>query len=281
MAIAWMLGCGPADREPRSPARELPPLAETSGPRRIVALSPQASRWVVAIGAGRRLVGVDAASSRLPAFAELPAVRWQEAAELEPDLVLVPVAPPGGDPTPERLHAQGGRWVEFAPHSLEDVWNLSRTLGVELVGAAEALRYETQLARPLALIGGSSFGRARPRVLAVTGLDPLELAGGHSYETDLIEIAGGSSLTHGGSEPRLTVSAEQIAQYGADLLLVVSPAALTESEQRDARARLPRGARLVFFPLDRDFFWLGTPTEPANQLRAVIEPLSRELEARR
>jgi hypothetical protein len=98
---------------------------------------------------------------------------------------------------------------------------------------------------------------------------------------DLIEIAGGSSLTHGGSEPRLTVSVEQIAQYGADLLLVVSSAELTQMEQRAARERLPRGARLAFFPLDRDFFWLGTPTEQAAQLRTVIEPLSRELEARR
>jgi len=206
-----VLACGPAaDREPRSPARELPLRAEASGPRRIVALSPQASRWVVAIGAGRRLVGVDAASSRLPALAEIPAVQWEEAADLGPDLVLVPVPPPAGDPAAERLHAQGGRWIEFAPHSLEDVFDLTRRVGAEIVGAAEALRFETQVARPLALIGGSSFGRARPRVLAVTALDPLALAGGHSFETDLIEIAGGSSLTHGGSEPRLTVIAYAI-----------------------------------------------------------------------
>ncbi|HVH19008.1 MAG TPA: hypothetical protein VNF72_11965, partial [Myxococcota bacterium] len=224
---------------------------------------------------------IDAASRRLPALAELPVVTWEDAADLEPDLVLVAVAPAADDPVAERLRAQGARWVEFAPHSLEDVFDLCRTAGAELVGAAEALRFETKLARPLALIGGASFGQPRPRVLAVVGLDPLELAGGHSYETDLIEIAGGSSLTHGGSEPRLAVRPDEITRYGADLVLVVSPAEMTPAEQRAARDRLPPGARLEFFPLDREIFWLRDPTEQAARLRAVIEPLSRELAARR
>jgi ABC-type Fe3+-hydroxamate transport system substrate-binding protein len=273
-----MGACGDAS-EPGS--HSAAPLADTPAPRRVVALSPIASQWVAAIGAGHLLVGVDEASRQVPALAAIPVATWDDAADLAPDLVLVPAPPPPGDPAAERLLARGARWAEFAPHSLEDVFELGRTVGVELVGAAEALRYETQVARPLALIGGSSFGQPRPRVLAVVGLDPLELAGGHSFETDLIEIAGGSSLTHGGSEPRLAVSSEQLTAYGADLVLVVAPAEPTDAEQRAARDRLPPAARIEFFVLDRDFFWLREPTKEARHLRAVIEPLSRELAARR
>lgn len=276
-----MWACGPPADPPSRAASIEPVVAEAASPRRVVALSPQASGFVVAIGARHALVGVDEASRRLPALAELPLLTWEDVADLDPDLVLVPAAPQAGDPVAERLRAQGARWVEFAPHSLEDVFELCRTVGALLVGAAEALRFETQMARPLAAIGGSSFGQPRPRVVAVVGLDPLELAGGHSFETDLIEIAGGSSLTHGGSEPRLAVSLDELARYGADLVLVVSPSEMAPAERRAARDRLPPGARIEFFPLDRDFFWLRDPTEQAARLRAVIEPLSRELAARR
>ena len=281
MACVWICSCGPgADPTPRAASIELP-AGETPGPRRVVALSPQASGFVAAIGARHVLVGVDEASRRDATLAELPVVTWEGVADLDPDLVLVSAAPAAGDPVVERLRAQGARWVEFAPHSLEDVFELCRTVGALLVGAAEALRFETEMARPLASIGGASFGQPRPRVLAVVELDPLELAGGHSFETDLIEIAGGSSLTHGGSEPRLTASLDEITRYGADLVLVVTPAEMTPAEQRAARDRLPPGARVEFFPLDREVFWLRDPTQQAAQLRAVIEPLSRERAARR
>jgi ABC-type Fe3+-hydroxamate transport system substrate-binding protein len=282
LACTGLLACGPtSETTPRAASIE-PFVGERNGPLRIVTLSPQASGFVAAIGAQHLLVGVDAESQRhLPALAELPTVAWADAADLDPDLVLVPAAPAAGDPVAARLRNLGARWIEFAPHSLEEVWELSRSVGAELVGAAEALRFETEMARPLAKIGGASFGQPRPRVVAVVGLDPLELAGGHSFETDLIEIAGGSSLTHGGSEPRLRVTLDELAQYGADLVLVVSASELAPSEQQAAHDRLPPGVRLAFFPLDRDSFWLRDPTEQAQQLRAVIEPLSRELAERR
>lgn len=247
----------------------------------MVALSPVASQFVLAIGAEHRLVGADAESVRSPELAGLPAVDLAGAVSLSPDLVLVSRVPDEADPAAMALRAAGAELVEFAPHDLEDVFELCRRVGGQLVGTANALRFETDLARPLAQIGGSSFGLARPRVLALVGLDPLELAGGHSFETDLIEIAGGRSLTHGGDEPRLALRSEQLAEYAPDLILVVSPIELTPAEQRAAHDVLPGDARVEFFPLDTEQFWLREPLEPAQRLRAVIEPLSRELEARR
>jgi iron complex transport system substrate-binding protein len=248
---------------------------------RVVALSPAASRFVVALGAGHLIVGVDAESRRLPELAELPVVALADAGRVSPDLVLVHEVPDDDDPVALELRSAGVEVVEFAPHDLEDVFALCRSVGGRLVGTASALRFETDLGRPLAQIGGSSFGRLRPRVLAVVGFDPLVLAGGHSFETDLIEIAGGRSLTHGGDEARLAVDAEQLAAFAPDLVLVVTPGEASAAEQRLARDALASDYRVEFLAVDTELFRLRDPVEPARRLRALIEPLSRELEARR
>jgi ABC-type Fe3+-hydroxamate transport system substrate-binding protein len=248
---------------------------------RVVVLSPAASRFALALGAGHLIVGVDTESQRIPELAELPVVALADAGRLSPDLVLVRGLPADDDPVARELRSAGAELVEFAPHDLEDVFELCRRVGGRLVGTTSALRFETDLARPLAQIGGSSFGRLRPRVLAVVGFDPLELAGGHSFETDLIEIAGGRSLTHGGDEARLAVDAEQLSTFAPDLILVVTPREASPAERRSARDALPSDYRVEFFAVDTELFWLRDPVEPARRLRDLIEPLSRELEARR
>jgi ABC-type Fe3+-hydroxamate transport system substrate-binding protein len=278
-ACAAIVACGAPKETHSTPVEALP--SEPPGPRRIVALSRVASEFVLAIGAGTLLVGVDEGSTQNPELSDLPVVDLAGAAGLAPDVVLVAALPGDADPSAQALRAGGAELVEFAPHSLEDVFDLCRRVGARLVGTAGATRFEIALSRPLAQIGGSSFGQARPRVIALTGLEPLELAGGHSYETDLIEIAGGRSLTHGGVEPRLRIDREQLAEYAPDLVLVVTPVEPTPAQQRAARAVLPSGARLEFFPVDTGLFWLHDPVEKASALRARIEPLSRELEARR
>jgi ABC-type hemin transport system substrate-binding protein len=272
--VAW-IACGdPPDTVAEQALADLdPPKAE-----RVVSLSPLASRFVVAIGAADRLVGVDAMSARRAELEGLPVVDASGAASLGPDLVLVSEGAALDAPLQQALQAQGAELVEFAPHDLQDVSDLCRRVGARLVGAANALRFETDFGRPLAEIGGASSGMPRPRVLAVVGFGPLQLAGGHSFETDLIEIAGGSSVTHAGSEPRLEAGADQIAAYAPDLILAVRARAWTPAEQSAARAQLPHAARIEFFAFAPDF-WLDEPVGVAKRLRAVIEPLARELAA--
>lgn len=248
--------------------------------RRVVSLSPAASRFVLALGAGDRIVGVDANSARIPELSGRPVLDLTGADSLSPDLVLIPTEPDADDPAARELRARGVELVVFAPHDLEEAFALCRSAGAQLVGAANAARFAIDLGRPLALVGGSSSGRARPRVLAVVGFDPLELAGGHSFETDLIEIAGAQSLTHGGDESRLRVGFEALAAFAPDLILVVTRETLTQAQQRAARAALRDDVPVEFFPVDTEGFWLHEPVEVAQRLRALIEPLSRELELR-
>lgn len=286
-AISWTvalficlgpLGCGPAqEAEHAPPALFLDAVPEV---RRVVSLSTLASRFVIELGAGHILVGVDSESALLPELTAVPVTDFSEALSLSPDLVLISTAPTEGDPVADRLSTVGVAVVEFAPHDLEDVLELCRTLGPLLVGEARARSFEYRLSRSLAQIGGSSFGQPRPRVLGVVSVDPIVLAGGHSFETDLIEIAGGQSVTHGGEESRLEMKPEAWAAHAPDLALVMTSKTLTADERLVALDALPLDVRVKFFRVDADRFWLEEPEADAARLRAVIKSFARERDAR-
>jgi iron complex transport system substrate-binding protein len=269
---------GGTAREPASgPAADR--AAERAPRDTTVSLSPLATRFVLALGAEHLLLGVDSESAHLPGLGDLPVVGLEGAADLAPDLVLLPGPPDPRDPTVQGLRADGVALVPFVPHDMEDVFELVREVGTRLAGAAEASGFEARIGRPLAMVGGSSFGQARPRVLALVQLDPLVAAGGHSFETDLIEVAGGSSITHGGEEPRLELGFDELLALRPDLLLVVSPEEATPARRRAALERLPSELRIGFYSMGPEDFWLGDPAEAARRLRALIEPIAREMEA--
>jgi ABC-type Fe3+-hydroxamate transport system substrate-binding protein len=279
LALLVCLACEPA-RDPSKVAAETSDYVEQPGVRRVVSTSPAASRFVLAIGAADLLVGVDAISGRIPELRGTPIVDLARAADLDPDLVLVPEIPPEHDPAALALRDAAVDVVEFTPHDLEDAFDLCRVIGIRLVGGARAHRFEAELSRPLAAISGDSFGRLRPRVVAVVGFDPVEIAGGHSFETDLIEMAGGTSVTHAQEQPRMSIAADGWSRLAPDLIWVVSPDEMTPEHQTAARERLPDDIAVSFFAADTEAVWLVDPVDTARRFRAVIEPVSRELENR-
>jgi ABC-type Fe3+-hydroxamate transport system substrate-binding protein len=230
----------------------------------------------VALGVSEQLVGLDAVSAGLsqlsdvPEIASLPIVDLAHAAQRSPDLVLTSALVNEDARAVVELESQGAQLVEFAPHDLEDVFALCRGLGARLVGVAAATRFERSIARPLALVGGLSSPVDRPRVLAVTGLAPLTFAGGHSFETDLIEIGGGSSVTHGGEENRLPASAGDWDTLAPDLVVVMMSGKPTARDRWRADQWIPDGYRVEFFDFDAQWFWLEDPVEDARRMRQLI-----------
>jgi ABC-type Fe3+-hydroxamate transport system substrate-binding protein len=217
-------------------------------------------------------------SSAIPTLSRHPVVDFSAASEFAPDLILSPAAVAEA-PLARESFAAGHEVVVFEPHSLEEAFALCRGLGARLVGAPRAMAFEVALSRELAEVAGASFGRARPRVAAVIGSAPLEFAGGHSFLTDFIEIGGGTSVTHGGGEQRIAMGADRLAAFAPDLLLVVSPSERPQDERRAIRQALPAAYRVEFYVFDPDRLWIREEAvAAARRLRAVIEPISRELE---
>jgi len=222
------------------------------------------------------LVGVDAESSALPGHADLPVVDLESAHNLAPDIVLIPDLVAVGDVAARSLELAGARLVEFAPHDFEDVFALCRELGAQLVGIASATLFERRIARPLAIVGGISPPLGRARVVAVIGFEPLELAGGHSFQTDLIEIAGGTSVTHGGEESRIAMTPGRWDEFSPDLVLVSTTVELSLAEREVARSLIPERFRVEFFAFDPETFWLREPAREAERLRVLIKSYSRD-----
>ncbi len=259
---------GAGVRQPAAPARSA----------RVVSLSPLASDLLLAWGGAASLVAVDRESRSLPGLGGLPVVDLASAAALEPDLVLVSGLRSADEALADALRAGGSEVVRVEPHDFDEAFALCRSLGGALVGSARAEAFVNSLGTELAQISGASFGRARPRVAAVVSVSPFELAGGHSFATDLIEIAGGRSVTHEIEERRIPTTVGQLLDTAPDVVLVTSPLPPSPPERERAQALLGGASRLAFFAFDSERFWVRDAVEVARRLRALVEPISRALE---
>ncbi len=271
-----LIGCG-RDEEKFPQGATTQRATNASRPRslRIVSLSPLATRFVIEIGAADQLVGVDSDSRSLSGLDRVAVVDLESLRDLAPDLVLVRRLPSDEEAVRD-LRSEGIRLVEFSPHDMEDVYGYCRGLGADLVGVAGANSFERRIARPMAIVAGRSPSFGRPRVVALVSVDPPVLAGGHSFETDLIEVAGGSSATHGGEDTRIEYSSARLRALAPDLVLVTTTLPATEAEIARARAVIPDEFRVAFFDFARDTFWLREPVTDAERLRSLFLSLGFE-----
>lgn len=169
-------------------------------PRRIVCLVPSAAEWIFALGGGDRLVGVTDYCDWPPEVRSKVRVGGMLAPSLETIVALHPdvvVATDDGNraETVEQLGRL--RIPVFVVHarSLAEVTEVVRRLGT-LTSRAPAV--EPRLAefhRRLGAVAGAVAGRPRPRVLYVLWPEPLIVPGRHALVTELIELAGGASVT--------------------------------------------------------------------------------------
>jgi ABC-type hemin transport system substrate-binding protein len=239
-----------------------------------VSLAPAATEFVVDLGAASALIAVDRESAILPGLASLPIVALQDARGLGPDLVLAPALRDEDAPAVEGLRALGSEVIEIAPRDYEAVFALLRHVGERLVGAVRTATFVSDLGRELGALSAASHGRRRPRVAALRAAEPLEPAPAHGFETDLIELAGGTSTAHDHDRP-LPVTVAQLVATGPDLVLVVSPSALPEPARAAVRSALGDPVAIEFFVLDTQRFWARGGRDAVLRLRALIEPLSR------
>ena len=273
---ALLVACGGQEEPAPQPTALSPPPAGL----RVVSLFPAASAFVLDLGAASTLIAVDRESARLAELGPLPIVALEDAPGLRPDLVLVPELRFEDAPILERLRAVGSEVIEIAPRDYDDVFALCRGLGARLAGQARAAAFERSMGRELGALAAASRGRWRPRVAAVIGIEPLELASAHSFATDLIELAGGTSTTHDHVQLLRPASLAQLAATVPDLVLVVSATPMAEPAREAARNALGDAVPIEFFVLDTNF-WVRDGSDAVRRLQAVIEPLSRAMGSKR
>jgi iron complex transport system substrate-binding protein len=227
---------------------------------RIVSLLPSATEILYALGVGDQVVGVthecdfppDAARkpalirprvdpsaapaeidrqvSELVARGEsIYAVDADLLASLAPDLIVtqdlchVCAASPEDLATALTRFSSPPRVLTLTPHSLDDVWQDIVRVGdatntsLRAEAFADELKAKVQAARQ----GPAPTTQAvvRPRVACLEWLDPFYVAG--HWVPEMVAIAGGEDVLGRAGHPSFKVSADDVAQSNADVILVM------------------------------------------------------------
>ncbi|MGH9714300.1 MAG: ABC transporter substrate-binding protein [Candidatus Acidiferrales bacterium] len=110
--------------------------------------------------------------------------------------------------------------LALTPHTLEDVWNDIRRVGAATVVSSYAEALAVELAAQVVATNAIARNAAtRPRVLCLEWLDPFYV-GGH-WVPEMVQQAGGEDVLGRASEPSYRVTAQQIAQSGAEIVVVM------------------------------------------------------------
>lgn len=224
------------DRVPSPPA----------APHRVVALAPNLTEVVFALGAGASLVGVSEQSDFPAAARSIPRVGGLEVsaekvASLSPDLVLATVEGNARGPV-SALSAAGLKVVVLPTGSLDAVLETIRRTGEALGRPARAERLVTELGERRAAVRARVAGRTRPRAILLVWPDPPQAAGGGTFLDDVLSEAGAENLLRDRAGwPVLSVEYLTTATVEV-LILPVSPTSVPAFDRALASGTLSRGA---------------------------------------
>jgi iron complex transport system substrate-binding protein len=199
--------------------------------QRVVTLAPSLSEVVLALGAGDRLVGVtrfddDPRTASLPRIGGYNDPQPEAVLAVKPDLIIAEPAPSNRGPV--TTLARLGVPVEAFPLSTvadieSAIVGIAQLLGVADQGRALAAGLETARAEARK----AARGRPRVKALLVVGLEPLVVAGRHSFAGELLEDAGGENAAGDSDRPFFRLSAESAVRAAPEVIVlcgVESPA---------------------------------------------------------
>jgi iron complex transport system substrate-binding protein len=189
-------------------------LALPAPPRRIVSLVPSVTEWLFALGAAERLVGRTDYCDYPPEAAAKPSVGGMLAPSLETIVALRPdlvVATDAGNrrETFAALDALGIAVFLVHASRLRQVEEVVRGLGALTEREDAVAPALARLERRIEGVRRAVAGRRRPRVLYVLWPEPLIVPGREALVTELIDAAGGDSITRDerGDYPRFSLEA--------------------------------------------------------------------------
>lgn len=183
-------------------------------PKRIVSLVPSVTEIIFALGGEHRLVGVTdycdfpPAARRKPSVGGMIAPSLEAIVALEPDLVIATTQGTRQDTVTQLERLRIPTYL-VAADRLAEVLDVVARVG-ELTGRRSAVEpLIAGLEQRIAAVRKATAGLTRPRVLYVLWPEPLIVPGRRSLVSELIDVAGGESITAGEATayPRLSLEA--------------------------------------------------------------------------
>jgi ABC-type Fe3+-hydroxamate transport system substrate-binding protein len=249
-------------------------------PQRLVSLAPSITETLYALGLGDRLVG-DTDYCDFPPEAKLkPHVgavlnpSLEKIVALKPDLVLG-IAEANRRETADQLERLNVPLYGLTAHSLDETLRLITDLGHVLDDETRAQALVASLQRRIDAVEQRVAGQPRPKVLFVTWYRPLITAGPHTFVSDVIQRAGGVSISDDlhGDWPRMSL--EEVLVRDPDVILFPSDKSLSPGLKEFAA--MPGWKDLRAVKDHRMYFVSEALIHPSPRLVDALEEVARIL----
>jgi ABC-type Fe3+-hydroxamate transport system substrate-binding protein len=240
---------------------------------RIIAIAPNVTEMIFALGSEGKLVGVDDNSNFPAAAKKLPRVGGMEPniekiAALKPDLVLA--SSQGNQPTLARaLGAIGVPLYVVKSDRVDEIASAMERLGALL----DSPRKDAPRALHAAVDAQRRTRARKPRVLFAVWTDPLYVAGRKNFTDDLFTLTGANNAVEADGWPQYSL--ESLVAKPPDIILYPR-GAVTPEQIAALLARAP-GVRSRVEALNEDVFQRPGPRvgEAAAALNAILDKWER------
>jgi iron complex transport system substrate-binding protein len=229
-----------------------------STPHRVVALAPSITETIYSIGAGDAVVGVTdftdwpIEARRRPSVGGIVNPSIEKLVSLRPDVVIATREANHMD-TIDALERLGVPVFVVDPQGLDGVLESVRQIGRALNRSGDADRLVDRLRARRDAVITRVRGFARPRVLLVIWPEPVTTIGRQAFITDVINLAGGQSVTEDLPQQYPQISLEEVLRRNPDWLLLPAnghqPISLADLEQRPGwdRVEAVRRHRVLYY----------------------------------
>ena len=193
---------------------------------RIVCLVPSVTDTVFALGAADDVVAISDYTIYPPAALKKPSVGSLVKPSIEtilsyhPDLVIGTQIP-GSKETTTQLETVGVPVYLVDPHGLAGILRSVTDLGEALDRTSQAADLNAKLGERIQAVKQRTSGKPAPRVLVPVWYDPIITIGKHAFITEIVEAAGGRSVTDDLTPDWPQISMEALIARAPDAVLLV------------------------------------------------------------
>lgn len=194
-------------------------------PQRIISLAPNITEILFALGLDEQIVGVTsfcnypAQTQKITKIGDTLHPNLETILSLHPDLILISTASQLEE-LMRKLEELKIPVFVLKPSSLEKTLATIETVGLITHREVAAKRLVDQLKARLENVKVRVAEKGRPKVFFVVGTEPLITAGRDAFITDMINIAGGDSISSDVAAEWPTFSMETVIARAPEIILV-------------------------------------------------------------
>jgi ABC-type Fe3+-hydroxamate transport system substrate-binding protein len=201
-------------------------------PHRVICLMPSVTDTVYALGAGDDVVAISdytkypAAALTKPSVGDLIKPSIETILSLHPDLVIG-YQPKGPMEVTDQLDRVGIPIFLVSPHGIAGIMHSVETIGQALNRTPQADALIHSLQQRVDAVKARTKSLPAPRVFMPIWYDPITTIGKNAFITEVIEAAGGRSVTDDLSAEWPQISMEVVLERAPDALLLVRGGKMT------------------------------------------------------